>query len=93
MEDQLQFSPHNGPKDPEAGAGRAHAHSLSPFQTEAHALLFWGLGKLGVPPEDDGCQPVLFSKRRMEEFGIGWSREGPGLRGCATKVRFVIMVP
>jgi len=25
---------------------------------------------------DDGCQPVLFSKRRMEECGVGWSREG-----------------
>eukprot|EP00931_Biecheleriopsis_adriatica_P003771 TRINITY_DN10552_c1_g1_i1.p1 TRINITY_DN10552_c1_g1~~TRINITY_DN10552_c1_g1_i1.p1 ORF type:complete len:985 (-),score=219.10 TRINITY_DN10552_c1_g1_i1:216-3170(-) len=25
---------------------------------------------------DDGCQPVLFSKKRMAPFGIGWSREG-----------------
>lgn len=25
---------------------------------------------------DDGCQPVLFSRRRMEDCGVGWSREG-----------------
>lgn len=25
---------------------------------------------------EEGCQPVLFSKRRMEECGIAWSREG-----------------
>ncbi|CAE8686335.1 unnamed protein product, partial [Polarella glacialis] len=25
---------------------------------------------------DDGCQPVLFSKRRLQESGVGWSREG-----------------
>lgn len=26
--------------------------------------------------QEEGCQPVLFSKRRMEECGIAWSREG-----------------
>ena len=26
--------------------------------------------------KEEGCQPVLFSKRRMEECGIAWSREG-----------------
>jgi len=25
---------------------------------------------------EEGCQPVLFSKRRMEECGIAWTREG-----------------
>ena len=30
-------------------------------------------------PKEEGCQPVLFSKRRMEECGIAWTREGRGV--------------
>ena len=30
-------------------------------------------------PKEEGCQPVLFSKRRMEECGIAWTREGCGV--------------
>ncbi len=32
--------------------------------------------------KEEGCQPVLFSKRRMEECGIAWTREGAVVICC-----------